>query len=161
VPPLHGHPSSYEIILGAQRPLGNVVNYTELNLAITNNPWSPFSSEADFDLASCFVLKKVANSQIDPYFGDELGGRDTSLFRSAYTMEQHLHKLYPFCGYLVCTEAAIDEGQHATTFYYRNVIDCFRFLIHQVAYRSDMVYAPVWESNSSGEQLLSKMHTPD
>ena len=133
----------------------------QLNLATTNDPWSPFSSEADFNLASWFVWNKVAKSQIDAYFADGLGGTDARSFRSAYTMRQHIDELDPFGDYLVWTEAAIDDGQHATTFYYQNVIDCVRFLIRQVAYRSEMVYPPVREYNSSGERLYSEMHTAD
>jgi len=56
-------------------------------------------------------------------------------------MRQHLDEQDRFCDYLVLTEAAIDDAQHVTPFYYRNVIDCVRFLIWQIAYRSDMVYA--------------------
>jgi len=76
-------------------------------------------------------------------------------------MRQHLDELDPFGDYLVSTEAAIDHGQHATTFYYRNVIDRVHFLIRQVAYRSQRDYAPVREYNSSGERLYSEMHTAD
>ena len=75
-PPARVRPSSQEIIPGAGRPPGDVVNYTELNLATTNDPWGPFSSEADFNLASWFVRNKVAKSQIDGYFADGLGGMD-------------------------------------------------------------------------------------
>jgi len=53
------------------------------------------------------------------------------------------------------------SGQLPTTFYYLNVIDCVRFLIRQVAFRSEIVYAPVREYNSSGERLYSEMHPPD
>ena len=51
-PPVHVHPSGQETIPGAGRLLGEVVGYTELNMAMTNDPWSPFSSENDFNLAS-------------------------------------------------------------------------------------------------------------
>jgi len=160
-PPARGCLSSQEIIPGARIPLGDVVNYTELHFATTKDPRSAFSSEADFNLASWFVRNKVAKAQIEAYFADRLGGTDARSFRSAYTMRQHLNELDPFGDYLVWTEAAIDDGQHATTFYYRNVIDCFRFLIRQVAYRSQMVYGPVLEYNSSAERLYSEMHTAD
>jgi len=93
-----------------------VVNYTELNLATTNDPWRPFSSEADFILARWFVRNKVAKSQIDAYFAYGLGGSDARSFQSAYTMRQYLDELDPFGDYLVWTEAAIDDGQRATTF---------------------------------------------
>ena len=51
----------------------------------------------------------------------------------------------PFREYLVWAEASIGDGRHATTFYYQNIIYCVRYLIRQVAYSSDMVYAPIRE----------------
>ena len=36
-----------------------------------------------------------------------------------------------------------------------------RYLIRQVAYSSDIVYAPIREYDSSGERLYSEMHTAD
>jgi len=100
-PPVRVHPSGQETIPGAGRPLGKVAGYTELNKAMTDDPWSPFSSENDFNLASWFVRSKVAKSQIDAYFAEGLGGTDSRLFRSAYTLRQHLDILDPFHEYLV------------------------------------------------------------
>jgi len=160
-PPDRGRPSSQQIIPDAGRALSDVAGYTELNKAMADDPWSPFSSEADFNLASWLVRSKVAKSKIDAYFAEGLGGTDARSFRSAYTLRQHLDVLDPFSEYLVWTEAAIDDGQHATTFYYRNVLNCVRYLIRQVAYKSDMVYAPMREYDSSGERLYSEMHTAD
>jgi len=76
-PPVRVRPSGQETIPGAGRPLGEVAGYTELNKAITDNPWSPFSSENDFNLASWFVRSKVAKSQIYAYFAEGLGGTDS------------------------------------------------------------------------------------
>ena len=67
-PPVHVCPSGQETIPGAGRPLGEVAGNTELNKAMTDDPWSPFSWENDFNLASWFVRRKVAKSQIDAYF---------------------------------------------------------------------------------------------
>ena len=67
----------------------------------------------------------------------------------------------PFCEYLVWMEAVIADGRHAATFCYQNIIDCVRYLIRQMAYRSDMVYEPIREYNSSGERFHSEMHTAD
>jgi len=150
-PPACRRRSSQESIPGAANLLGNGVNYTELNLATTNNPWSPFSSEEHFNLWSWFVRNKVAKSEIESYFADQLGGTDGRFFRSAYNMRQHVDELDALGDYLVWAEAAIDDGQHATTFYYQNVIDSVRFLSGQVAYRSVMVNVPVGEYNSSGK----------
>ena len=101
------------------------------------------SSEKDFNLASWFVRSKVAKSQIDAYFAEGLGGRDSRSFFSTYTLPQYLDILDPFHEYLVRAEASIDDGRLATIFYYRNIIDCVRYLIREVAYSSDIVYAPI------------------
>jgi len=154
-------PSGQETIPGAGRPLGKVASYTELNKAMTDDPWSPCSPENDFNLASWFVQSKVAKSQIDAYIVESLGGTDSRSFRSAYTLRQQLNIRDPVREYLVRAGGSIDDGRHATTFYYRNNIDCVPNLIRQVAYSSDMVYAPIREYDSSGERLYSEMHTAD
>jgi len=41
-------------------------------------------------------------------------------------MQQHLNVLDPFGEYLVWTDTVIDDGRHAATFYYQNIIDCVR-----------------------------------
>jgi len=160
-PQVRARPSGQETIPGAGRPLGEVAGYTELNKALTDDPWSPFSSENEFNLASWFVRSKVAKCQIDAYFAHGLGGRDSRSFQSAYTVRQHFDLRDPFREYLVWAEARIDDSRHATTFYYRNIMDCVRYLIRQVAYSSDIVYAPIAEYDLSGQRLYSEMHTVD
>jgi len=157
-PPVGVRPSGQETIPGTGRPLGEVAGYTELNKGMTDDPWSPFSSENDFNLVSWFVRRKVAKSQIDGYLTECLGGMDSRSFRSAYTLRQHLDILAPLRECLVWAEATLDNSRHATTFYYRNIIDCVRYLIRQVAHSSDMVYTPIREDDSSGERLYSEMH---
>jgi len=151
--PVRVRPLGQETIPSPSTPLNEVGGYTGLNKAMTDDPWSPFSSENDFNLASWFVRRKVAKSQIDVYFAEGLGGTDSRSFRSAYTLRQHLDILDPFHEYLVWAEASINDGRHATTLYYQNIIDCVRYLIRQVAYSSDMVYAPIREYDISGERL--------
>jgi len=51
-PPVRVRASRQEMIPGAGRPLCEVVGSTELNKVMTNDPWSPFSSEDDFNLVS-------------------------------------------------------------------------------------------------------------
>ena len=46
---------SRQTIPDAGRPLGDVTGYEELNQAMLDQPWSPFSSERNFNLASWFV----------------------------------------------------------------------------------------------------------
>ena len=54
-------PLSQETIPGTGRPVSQVAGYTELNKAMTDDPWSPFLSENDFNLPSWFVRSKVVN----------------------------------------------------------------------------------------------------
>jgi len=51
-PPGCVHPWGQETIPGAGKPLGEVAGYTELNKAMTDDPWSPVSAEDNFNLAS-------------------------------------------------------------------------------------------------------------
>jgi len=85
-PPVRTRPLGQETIPGNGRPLGEVAGYTELNKAMTDDPWSPFSAEDDFNLASWFVWSKVVKSKIDGYFAQGLGGTDSRSFRSAYIL---------------------------------------------------------------------------
>ena len=160
-PPDSRRPSSQESIPGAGRALGDVAGYTELNESIKHDPWNSFSSEAAFNLASWLVLSKVSKSQMNAYLAEGLGGMDARSFQSAYTLQQHLDILDPFGEYLTCTEAAIGDDRHTTTFHYRNTLNCVRYMVRQVAYRSDMVYSLIGEYDSSGERLYSEMHTAD
>ena len=118
-----GRPSSQESIPDAGRALGDVAGYTELDEATIHDPWNLFSSKADFNLASWLVRSKVSKSQMDTYFVEGLGGMNARSFWYAYTLQQHLDVLDPFGKYLTWTEAAIGDGRHTTTFYYRNALD--------------------------------------
>ena len=138
-----------------------VIRYTPGNLATTNKPSSRLCLEADFDFSSWFVWNKVAMCQIDGYFAEAFAGMDARSFRLAYTIRQHLDKLDRFGDYLVWTKAAIDAGQHTTSFYSQNVIDHLWFLISQVGSRSGVVYGPGREYNWSMEGRYLAMHTED
>jgi len=128
---------------------------------MADDHWNPFSSEANINLASWFFRNKVGKLQIDAYFAEGLGGTVSRSFGATYTKRHHLHALDPFCDYLLWTEPEINDGRHVTAFYYRNIIDCLCYLICQVVYRSDIVYEPIRENNSSGERLYSEMHMAD
>jgi hypothetical protein len=154
-------PCSQQTIPDAGKPIGDVTGYEELNQAMLDDPWAPFCSERDFNLASWFVRSKVPKTRINDYFGKGLGGMERGSFRSAYTLEKQLETLDPFREYLSWTEATLESGKHLTKFYYRNIVSCVRYLIRQVAYRGDMVYAPIREYDSSGDRLYSEMHTAD
>ena len=82
-------------------------------------------------------------------------------FRSNYLLEKQLETLDPFREYLSWTEGTLESGEHLTTFYYRNIVFCIRYLIWQVVYKEHMVYALIREYDSNGNQLYLKRHTAD
>src|SRR5437868_6687696 len=123
--------------------------------------WLPGSFEDDFNLATWFVRSKVPKTQITDYCGKRLAGRDAGLFQSVYILRKHLEVLDPLGDFLAWREGTMDAVKCRTIFYYRNIVNCVHYLIHQVAFGPDMVYASVYEYNSSGERLYSEMHTVD
>ena len=138
-------PWNRQMIPDAGRPLGDVTGYEELNQALLEEPWSPFPSERDFNLASWFVQSTVAKRRIDHYFGKGLGSMERRSFRSAYSLEKQLETLGPFRQYLSWTEASLESGEPSTTFYYINIVSCVRYLIRQVTYKEHMVHPPIGE----------------
>ena len=147
--PDRGHPSTQEGIAGPGRGLSNGTGYMELNEVMIDDPWNPFSTEANFNLVSWLVQSKVAKPQIQAYFAESLGGMDARSFRYAFTVQLDLDVLEPFGEYLTWTEAAIGDGRHTTTCHYRNPLDCFPYLVRKVVYRLDIIYTSIRESDSS------------
>ena len=88
------HDRSFSGILGPRLFLSpDNTGYEELNQAMLEEPWSPFSSERDFNWASWFGQSKVAKTEIDDYFGKGLGGMKRGSFRSAYPFEKQIETL--------------------------------------------------------------------
>ena len=95
----------------------------ELTEAMIDDSWNPYSSEAGFNLTIWLVWSKVSKSQFEVYFAACLGGMNARSFWSEYTLQPHQDVEDSFGEYLTWTEAAIGDGQHTTTFYYRNALD--------------------------------------
>jgi len=58
-------------------------------------------------------------------------------------------------------EGHVEDGQRILPFFYRNVLECVRYFLRQIAYRDDLVYAPRREYEQSGPRLYAEMHTAD
>ena len=102
-------PWKWQTIPDSGRPLGDVTSYEELNQAMLEEPWSPFSSECDLNLVSWFVRSKVAKTRIVDYFGKGLGGMERGSYRSAYSVDKQLETLDLFRKYLSGTEATCNR----------------------------------------------------
>jgi len=55
----------------------------------------------------------------------------------------------------------VEDGQRTLRFFYRNVLDCVRYLLRQIAYGDDLVDGPRCEYDQSGQRINAEMHTAD
>ncbi|RPA93469.1 hypothetical protein L873DRAFT_1705102 [Choiromyces venosus 120613-1] len=78
-----------------------------------------------------------------------------------HTLENHLRLLDPYSPYLQWFEGEVDDGKRTQHFFYRNILDCVRYLLRQIAYRDDLVYMPRCEYDQNGDRIYAKMHTAD
>ena len=78
-----------------------------------------------------------------------------------HTLENDLRILDPYSAYLQWFEGQVEDGSRTVPFFYPNVLDCVRYLLRQIAYRDDLVYAPRREYDHSGNRVYAEMHTAD
>ena len=78
-----------------------------------------------------------------------------------YPLEHYLRSLDPYSHYLQWFEGQVDNGRRSLLFFYRNILDCVRYLLRQIAYRDDFIYTPWREYDSEGQRVYSEMHTAD
>ena len=67
-----------------------------------------------------------------------------------HTLENLLRQLDAYSLSLQWLEGHVEVGQRTLPFFDRNVLDCVRYLLRQIAYRDDLVYAPRCEYDQSG-----------
>jgi len=58
------------------------------------------------------------------------------------TLENHLRHLDPYSPYLQSLEGHVEDSQRSLPFFYRNFLDCVRYLLRQIVYHDDLVYTP-------------------
>lgn len=146
---------------GAGEPIGDVEGYEEELRNLCENAWAPFTNAQGFKLASWFIESKVPKSRINNYFSSGLGNPASVGYSSMYTLENHLQSLDPFGLYLQWLEGQVEDGMRTLPFFYRNILDCVRYLLRQITYRDDLVYAPRREYDQAGQRIYAEMHTAD
>jgi len=75
--------------------------------------------------------------------------------------EMHLQELDLYSRYLQWFEGHVEDWKPTLLFCYRNVLDCVRYLLRQIANRDDFVLPPPRECDHTGLQLYAEMHTAD
>ena len=138
------------------------VNWFEQECDIlSKDPWAPFTSAQSFKLASCFIQNKLSESQINKYFTNGLGTSALADSNSMHILENHVRILDPYSAYLQWVEGQVEDSSKTRPFFYRNVLDCFRYLLGEIAYRDDLLYAPRRKYAHSGNRIYVETHKAD
>jgi len=146
---------------GAGEAIGEVKEYKEECRDLCENLWAPLASAQGFKHASWFIVSKVSKTRINDYFSNGIGNSTSVRYSSMHTLENLLRHLDPYSPYLQWLEGHGEDGQRTLPFFYRNVLDGVRYLLRQIAYRNDLVYAPPREYDQSGQRIYAEMHTAD
>ena len=155
---LAGQQTHYE---GSGEAVRHVNGFEQECDILSKDPWAPFTSAHGFKLASWFIQNKVSKSQMNEYFTNRLGTSSLAGYNSMHTLENHLRILDQYSAYLQWFEGQFEDGSRTVPFFDRNVLDCVRYLLRQIAYRDDLVYAPRREYDHSGNRIYVEMHTAD
>ena len=147
----------------AGEAIGDVNGFEQEHSNLCKNPWAPFTSAKGFKLASWFLESKSSKSQINDYFANGLGDAASVGYSSMYTLENLLRSLDPYGPYLQWFEGQVvsEDGKSTLPFFYRDILDCVRYLLRQITYRDDLVYAPRREFDQNGQRIYAEMHTAD
>ncbi len=145
----------------AGRPLDGTFDLDEDDL----DPFRPFSSKQEYQIASWCIKNSISRTAIDELLGIQ-GFQHLTNTTSAHRLFNKIDDMhYPLDessweqGY-VCFDRLEDPNIEQTVpFWYRNPVECIEFLLQQPAYRDHMVYAPVREYNEEGERMYSELHT--
>jgi len=122
-----------EDYLSAGEAIGELKVYKEECRDLYENTWAPFASAQGFKLASWFIESKVAKRRINDYFLNGIGNSTSVGYSSMHTLEYLLRHLDPYSPYLQWLKTHVEDGQRTLPFFYRNVLDCVRYLLHQIA----------------------------
>ena len=169
----------------AGRPLWDVVQHDRSE----DEMWVPFRNKTDFELARWFIEAKVPKDHVDRYFKQGLAHEDSNI-KSAYRLLEAVDELESGMGMKSWKEGFVsfskavskcvlrtfhidekqeipdgepDEDSWTQKFFYRNPIDCAKYLLCQRCFAQDLVYAPVkeWNSEDPPQRVYSEMHTAD
>jgi len=146
---------------GAGEAIGEVKEFKEECRYLCENPWAPLGSAQGFKLASWFIESKVSKTRINDYLSNGIGNWISVGYSSMHWLENLLRHSHRYSPYLQWLEGHVEDGQRTLPFFYRNVLDCVRYLLGQVAYRDDLVYAPRREYDQSGQRIYAEMHMAD
>jgi len=118
------------------------VNWFDQEISnLCDSLWASFPSGQGFRLASELLESKVPKSQINEYFASGVGNSESVSYGSMHTLKKHLREMDLYSRYLQWFDEQVEDGNRTLSFFYRNILDCVRYLLHQIAYPDDFVHA--------------------
>ena len=136
----------------AREVIGDVDRVEQEHSKLYEDTWTPFSSAHGFKLASWFIQGKVPKSPINEYWSSGLGKSRLIGYSSMHTLEHHLGSLDLYSPYLQWFKGEIEDSKRTLPFFFRNVLNCVRYLLRQTACQDELVYTPQREFNHNDER---------
>ena len=78
-----------------------------------------------------------------------------------HTLENLLQALDPHTAYLQWNEGQVNNGKPTLPFFYRNILDCVRYLLRHIAYRDNFIYSPRRVCDNYKQRIYAEIHTAD
>ena len=147
--------------LGAHEAIGDVKEYNEECRDLCENPWALFASAQGFKLDFSCIESKISKTRINNYFSNDIGNSTSVGCSSMHILENLLRHLDPYSPYLQWLEGHVEDGQRTLLFFYRNRLDCVKYLLRLMLYCDDLVHAPRREYDQSGQRIYAERHTAD
>lgn len=145
--------------------------------------YAPFATQFDFRLARWFIESRTPKEHVQRFFQDGLSPPECTI-KSAYTLFEAVDRMGWGLGTSSWKTGTVDFASHGTDnteslsedeadlpragrkltrFYYRDPVECARFLLGQSCFAKDMVFAPVteWNGDIPKRPVYSEMHTAE
>jgi hypothetical protein len=157
--PDNGQPTRRELYELSGRSYGCVEGEEERIRSLLRNPWYPFRNASEFKLARFFVEANIPWEQIDNFMKASLAPAEV-YFTSAYSFRALLSNMDNSLGPESWKQGDVTFSGTKVPFYFRDPVDCVKYLIRQKAYQLDLVYSP--ERLYEGEERqYGELHTAD
>lgn len=133
-----------------------------------DNPFYPFDSEEEYNFAELVTSKGLPANVIDALLKGNCGLKDSlrASLKSNYRLRQKIDAMEDGLGHGSWKKASLDMGwneQHPDPieFWWRDLIECVKWLLRQPAYEEHLTYAPKRCYNDMGQRIYNEMHTGD
>lgn len=98
---------------------------------------------------------------MNEYFSSRLGKSTLFGYSCMHTRETNLRSLDPYSPEVQWFEGQVEDSKRTLSFFYRNALDCFRYLLPQIVYQDNLVYAAGRQFDNTDERIYAEMHTAD